>query len=74
MIILTIILGAVGALLLAYIGVKLLQMRVKSVSLVYFFFVGLYIILLAFGTWIPIAIYIAGELFVIWIIVRFMGF
>ncbi len=70
----TAILGIIGALLLVYIGTKLLQLKVRSVTLVYCFFVGLYAVLLAAGNWIPVAVYIAGELFVISIIVRFMGF
>ncbi|HOJ89363.1 MAG TPA: hypothetical protein PLP64_10340 [Pseudothermotoga sp.] len=66
--------GVIGALLLAYIGSKLLQMKVKSVTLVYSFFVGLYALFLIIGNIIPIIIYLAGELVVIWVIVIFMGF
>ncbi|MEJ5230063.1 MAG: hypothetical protein WHT65_08685 [Pseudothermotoga sp.] len=66
--------GVIGALLLVYIGSKLLQMKVKSVTLVYSFFVGLYALLLIIGNIVPIIIYLAGELVVIWVIVIFMGF
>jgi len=64
----------VGALLLAYIGYKLLQIKVKSIALTYSFFVVLYIFLLFLGNIVPILIYIAGEIVVIWVIVMFMGF
>lgn len=63
----------VGALLLAYIGYKLLQIKVKSIALTYSFFVVLYIFLLFLGNIVPILIYIAGEIVVIWVIVMFMG-
>ncbi|MGJ8454554.1 hypothetical protein ACSFC1_04540 [Pseudothermotoga sp. U03pept] len=66
--------GVIGALLLIYIGSKLLQMKVKSVTLVYSFFVGLYALLLIVGNIVPIIVYLAGELVVIWVIVIFMGF
>jgi ABC-type siderophore export system fused ATPase/permease subunit len=66
--------GVVGALLLAYIGYKLLQIKVKSISLTYSIFVALYVFLLIWGNVVPILAYIAGELVVIWVIVRFMGF
>lgn len=66
--------GIIGAFLLVYIGSKLLQMRVKSVTLVYSFFVGLYALFLVIGNIIPIIVYIVGELVVIWVIVIFMGF
>lgn len=64
----------VGALLLAYIGYKLLQIKVKSIALTYSFFVVLYVFLLFLGNIVPILIYIAGEIVVIWVIVMFMGF
>ncbi|WP_231848597.1 hypothetical protein [Thermotoga caldifontis] len=63
----------VGALLLAYIGYKLLQIKVKSIALTYSFFVVLYIFLLFLGNIVPILIFIAGEIVVIWVIVMFMG-
>jgi len=66
--------GVVGALLLAYIGYKLLQIKVKSIALTYSIFVVLYVFFLIWGNIVPILIYIAGELVVIWVIVRFMGF
>ncbi len=66
--------GIIGAFLLLYIGSKLLQMRVKSVTLVYSFFVGLYALFLVIGNIVPIIVYIIGELVVIWVIVIFMGF
>jgi ABC-type siderophore export system fused ATPase/permease subunit len=66
--------GVVGALLLAYIGYKLLQIKVKSIALTYSIFVALYVFLLIWGNVVPILAYIAGELVVIWVIVRFMGF
>jgi len=66
--------GVVGALLLAYIGYKLLQIKVKSIALTYSIFVVLYVFFLVWGNIVPILIYIAGELVVIWVIVRFMGF
>ncbi|MFN3282732.1 MAG: hypothetical protein ACK40Q_00670 [Pseudothermotoga sp.] len=66
--------GIIGAFLLVYIGSKLLQMRVKSVTLVYSFFVGLYALFLVIGNIVPIILYIIGELVVIWVIVIFMGF
>jgi len=66
--------GVVGALLLAYIGYKLLQIKVKSIALTYSIFVALYVFLLIWGNVVPILAYIAGELVVIWLIVRFMGF
>ncbi|MFN4190046.1 MAG: hypothetical protein ACK4E2_03505 [Pseudothermotoga sp.] len=66
--------GIIGAFLLVYIGSKLLQMRVKSVTLVYSFFVGLYALFLVIGNIVPIIVYIIGELVVIWVIVIFMGF
>lgn len=66
--------GIIGAFLLMYIGSKLLQMRVKSVTLVYSFFVGLYALFLIIGNIVPIIVYIIGELVVIWVIVIFMGF
>ncbi|AEH50741.1 hypothetical protein [Pseudothermotoga thermarum] len=67
-------LGIIGVLLLVYIGSKLLQLKVKSLAFVYSIFVCLYAVLLIIGNWIPVAVYIAGEIFVIWIIIRFMGF
>ncbi|HBT40310.1 MAG: hypothetical protein H5T93_06355 [Pseudothermotoga sp.] len=66
--------GVIGALLLAYIGYKLLQIKVKSIALTYSIFVALYVFFLIWGNIVPILIYIAGELVVIWVIVRFMGF
>ncbi|WP_041083184.1 hypothetical protein [Thermotoga profunda] len=66
--------GVIGALLLIYIGSKLLQMKVKSVTLVYSFFVGLYALFLIIGNIIPIIVYLVGEAVVIWVIVIFMGF
>lgn len=66
--------GIIGALLLAYIGYKLLQIKVKSIALTYSFFVALYAFLLVLGNVVPILIYIVGEILVIWVIVRFMGF
>jgi hypothetical protein len=36
--------------------------------------VALYVFLLIWGNVVPILAYIAGELVVIWVIVRFMGF
>lgn len=66
--------GVIGALLLTYIGSKLLQMKVKSVTLVYSFFVGLYALFLIIGNIVPIVVYLVGELVVIWVIVIFMGF
>lgn len=66
--------GVVGALLLAYIGYKLLQIKVKSIALTYSIFVAFYVFLLIWGNVVPILAYIAGELVVIWVIVRFMCF
>ncbi|HEY8541254.1 MAG TPA: hypothetical protein VIL29_02650 [Pseudothermotoga sp.] len=66
--------GVIGALLLIYIGSKLLQMKVKSVTLVYSFFVGLYALFLIIGNIVPIIVYLVGEAVVIWVIVIFMGF
>ncbi|WP_448531524.1 hypothetical protein [Pseudothermotoga sp.] len=74
MLIFKILSGVVGALLLAYIGYKLLQIKVKSIALTYSIFVALYVFLLIWGNVVPILAYIAGELVVIWVIVRFMGF
>lgn len=74
MLIFKVLSGVVGALLLAYIGYKLLQIKVKSIALTYSIFVALYVFLLIWGNVVPILAYIAGELVVIWLIVRFMGF
>ncbi|WP_448523315.1 hypothetical protein [Pseudothermotoga sp.] len=74
MLIFKILSGVVGALLLAYIGYKLLQIKVKSIALTYSIFVALYVFFLMWGNIVPILVYIAGELVVIWVIVRFMGF
>ncbi len=74
MLIFKVLSGVVGALLLAYIGYKLLQIKVKSIALTYSIFVALYVFLLIWGNVVPILAYIAGELVVIWVIVRFMGF
>ena len=74
MLIFKVLSGVVGALLLAYIGYKLLQIKVKSIALTYSIFVVLYVFFLIWGNIVPILIYIAGELVVIWVIVRFMGF
>ncbi|WP_448534889.1 hypothetical protein [Pseudothermotoga sp.] len=74
MLIFKILSGVVGALLLAYIGYKLLQIKVKSIALTYSIFVALYVFFLIWGNIVPILVYIAGELVVIWVIVRFMGF
>jgi hypothetical protein len=68
-----IILAIIGALMLIYIGSKLLQMRVKSIAIVYSFFVGLYALFLVVGNIVPIIIYLIGEAVVIWVIVIFMG-
>lgn len=74
MLIFKIISSVVGALLLAYIGYKLLQIKVKSIAMTYAFFVVLYVFFLILWNIVPILIYIAGEIIVIWVIVRFMGF
>ncbi|WP_448517178.1 hypothetical protein [Pseudothermotoga sp.] len=74
MLIFKVLSGVVGALLLAYIGYKLLQIKVKSIALTYSIFVALYVFFLIWGNIVPILVYIAGELVVIWVIVRFMGF
>ncbi|MCS7174627.1 hypothetical protein [Pseudothermotoga sp.] len=74
MLIFKIIVGIIGALLLAYIGYKLLQIKVRSIAMTYAFFVALYAFLLLLGNVIPILFYIVGEIVVIWVIIRFMGF